>query len=88
MRFRRIQWDVDAWEEYCSWQAANKAVLKRINLLIQDITRDAFDGIGKPEPLKEDLAGFWSRRIDEENRLIYAIEDTVVVIISCKGHYE
>ena len=88
MRFRRIQWDFDAWEEYCCWQTSNKAILKRINLLIRDIARDAFDGIGKPEPLREDLAGFWSRRIDEENRLIYAVEDTAVVIISCKGHYE
>ena len=61
---------------------------KKINQLIRDILRDPFDGLGKPEPLKEDLSGFWSRRIDEENRLIYAVEQDAVVLISCKGHYE
>ena len=66
----------------------NKAALKKINQLIRDILRDPFDGLGKPEPLKEDLSGFWSRRIDEENRLIYAVEQDAVVLISCKGHYE
>jgi toxin YoeB len=88
MQLRRIQWDFDAWEEYCDWQRVNKAALKKINQLIRDILRDPFDGLGKPEPLKEDLSGFWSRRIDEENRLIYAVEQDVVVLISCKGHYE
>ena len=88
MQLRRIQWDFDAWEEYCDWQRVNKAALKKINQLIRDIRRDPFDGLGKPEPLKEDLSGFWSRRIDEENRLIYAVEQDVVVLISCKGHYE
>lgn len=88
MQLRRIQWDFDAWEEYCDWQRVNKAALKKINQLIRDILRDPFDGLGKPEPLKEELSGFWSRRIDEENRLIYAVEQDVVVLISCKGHYE
>ena len=88
MQLRRIQWDFDAWEEYCDWQRVNKAALKKINQLIRDILRDPFDGLGKPEPLKEDLSGFWSRRIDEENRLIYAVEQYAVVLISCKGHYE
>ena len=88
MQLRRIQWDFDAWEEYCDWQRVNKAALKKINQLIRDILRDPFDGLGKPEPLKEDLSGFLSRRIDEENRLIYAVEQDVVVLISCKGHYE
>lgn len=88
MQIQRIQWDFDAWEEYCDWQRVNKAALKKINQLIRDILRDPFDGLGKPEPLKEDLSGFWSRRIDEENRLIYAVEQDVVVLISCKGHYE
>jgi toxin YoeB len=88
MQLRRIQWDFDAWEEYCDWQRVNKAALKKINQLIRDILRDPFDGLGKPEPLKEDLSGFWSRRIDEENRLIYAVEQDAVVLISCKGHYE
>lgn len=85
---RRIQWDYDAWEEYCSWQGTNKMAVKRINMLLKDIVRDPFNGIGKPEPLKGDLSGFWSRRIDEENRLIYVVEDAAIVIISCKGHYE
>ena len=88
MQLRRIQWDFDAWEEYCDWQRVNKAALKKINQLIRDILRDPFDGLGKPEPLKEDLSGFWCRRIDEENRLIYAVEQDAVVLISCKGHYE
>ena len=88
MQLRRIQWDFDAWEEYCDWQRVNKAALKKINQLIRDILRDPFDGLGKPEPLKEDLSGLWSRRIDEENRLIYAVEQDAVVLISCKGHYE
>ncbi len=87
MQIQRIQWDFDAWEEYCEWQHINKANQKRINQLIKDIRRNPFDGIGKPEPLKENLSGFWSRRIDKENRLVYAVEDSSVVIISCKGHY-
>ena len=88
MQLRRIQWDFDAWEEYCDWQRVNKAALKKINQLIRDILRDPFDGLGKPEPLKDDLSGFWSRRFVEENRLIYAVEQDAVVLISCKGHYE
>lgn len=85
---RKLQWNYYAWEDYCQWQSTSKAAIKRINLLIRNIIRDPFNGTGKPEPLKGKLSGFWSRRIDEENRLIYAVEDTVVVIISCKGHYE
>jgi toxin YoeB len=60
MQIKRIQWDIDAWEEYCQWQQTNKAVLKRINALIKDMERSPFEGIGKPEPLKENLSGFWS----------------------------
>ena len=88
MQLRRIQWDFDAWEEYCDWQRVNKAALKKINQLIRDILRDPFDGLGKPEPLKEDLSGFWSRRIDDEHRIVYAVERETVVIISCRGHYD
>ena len=62
--------------------------IKRINQLVKDIRRNPFDGIGKPEPLKENLSGFWSRRIDEEHRLIYAVKNGTVLIISCRGHYE
>ena len=88
MQIKRIQWDFDAWEEYCEWQQTNKAVLKRINALIKDIRRSPFEGIGKPEPSKENLKGFWSRRIDNEHRIVYVVEKETVVIISCKGHYE
>ena len=87
MRIQRIQWDCDAWEDYCQWQRTDRNVLKRINMLVKDIRRSPFDGIGKPEPLKGSLSGFWSRRIDDENRIVYAVEDSAVVIIACKGHY-
>ena len=88
MPARVLQQDFDAWEDYLYWQAHDKKTLKRINLLIKDIIRTPFDGIGKPEPLKENLAGFWSRRIDEEHRLVYVVEDTSVLIFSCRGHYD
>lgn len=88
MQIERIQWDYDAWEEYCEWQRMDKSVVKRINLLIKDIRRHPFEGIGKPEPLRENLSGFWSRRINEEHRIVYAVENDIVVIIACKGHYE
>ena len=88
MQIKRIQWDLDAWEEYCEWQQLNKTVLKRINALIRDMQREAFTGIGKPEPLKGNLRGFWSRRINDEHRIVYAVEDELIVIIACKGHYE
>ena len=78
----------DAWQDYMYWQTADRKILKRINLLIQDIQREPFDGIGKPEPLRFNLAGFWSRRIDEEHRLVYAIEDESVLIVSCRYHYQ
>ena len=85
---RRLQWDFDAWEDYISWQTYYKKILKRINHLIKDIGRNPFEGIGKPEPLKGNLSGFWSRRIDEEHRLVYVVEDNAILIISCRGHYE
>ena len=80
-------WEQDAWEDYLYWQKQDKKTLKRINLLIKDIERNAFEGIGKPEPLKEDLSGYWSRRIDEKNRIVYKIKDNQVVIIQCGSHY-
>lgn len=83
-----IQWDFDAWEEYLYWQTQDKRILKRINQLVKDIVRNPFEGIGKPEPLKGNLTGFWSRRIDEEHRLVYAVEESAVVVISCRGHYD
>lgn len=88
MQIKRIQWDYEAWEEYCEWQQTNKSMVKRINMLIKDIQRNAFEGIGKPEALKQNLSGFWSRRIDDEHRIVYAVEKDVVIIISCKGHYK
>ncbi|KFJ08139.1 Txe/YoeB family addiction module toxin [Bifidobacterium tsurumiense] len=84
---RRIQWDYDAWEDYLNWQSRDKRMLKRINQLIRDIARSPFDGIGKPEALKNDLQGFWSRRIDNEHRIVYAVEEELIVIIACRGHY-
>ena len=88
MQIRVIQWDFDAWEDYLYWQGHDKKMLKRINQLVKDICRNPFEGIGKPEPLKGKLSGFWSRRVDEEHRLVYAVEDRAVVIISCRGHYD
>lgn len=67
----RLLWEEQAWDDYCYWQTQDKRTLKRINALIKDIQRDRFDGIGKPEPLKEELSGWWSRRIDDVNRLVY-----------------
>lgn len=81
-------WFDEAWEDYTYWQTQDKKTLKRINLLLKDIEREHFNGIGKPEPLKGDLSGFWSRRIDDANRLIYRINGNIIEILSCKGHYE
>lgn len=78
----------DAWAEYLYWQTQDKKTLKRINQLLQDISRNGYDGIGKPEPLKGDFSGFWSRRIDEANRIVYRLSDNGVEIIQCKGHYK
>lgn len=84
---RLLTWTDQAWEDYLYWQNQDKKTLKRINKLIEDTKSTPFSGIGKPEPLKENLAGFWSRRIDETNRLVYAIENTALVIITCRYHY-
>ena len=81
-------WYDRAWDDYLYWQSQDKKTLKRINQLIRDAERDPFNGIGKPEPLKGDLSGFWSRRIDEENRLVYRPNNGILEILSCKGHYE
>lgn len=77
-----------AWKEYCDWQKEDKRTLKRINTILADIQRDNFEGIGKPEPLKNNYSGYWSRRIDEANRIIYRINNNQIEIIQCKGHYE
>ncbi|MBQ7365800.1 MAG: Txe/YoeB family addiction module toxin [Spirochaetaceae bacterium] len=83
-----LLWYEDAWKDYCTWQQGDKKTLKRINGLIKEIQRDVYDGIGKPEPLKGNLAGWWSRRIDDFNRIVYKEVDGVIIIAACKGHYE
>ncbi|MGN0547600.1 MAG: Txe/YoeB family addiction module toxin [Acutalibacteraceae bacterium] len=88
MSTKRIQWDFDAWNDYLYWQQHDKQILKRINQLIKDISRSPFEGVGKPEPLKGNLSGLWSRRIDEKHRLVYLVEENAVLIFSCKGHYD
>ncbi|GFD80541.1 hypothetical protein KUL118_34030 [Tenacibaculum sp. KUL118] len=87
MSNRSLSWTDEAWNSYVYWQTQNKKTLKRINKLISDVKRSPFDGIGKPEPLKENLSGFWSRRIDDTNRLVYAVDDTAITVISCRYHY-
>jgi len=77
-----------AWEEYLYWQTQDKKTLKRLNALLRDAGRDPFHGIGKPEPLREDLAGLWSRRIDETNRLVYRVNGGALEVLSCRGHYD
>ena len=78
----------NAWEDYLYWQKTNKKLVKKINELIKDIKRSPFDGIGKPEPLKYDLAGLWSRRIDHEHRLVYQVVDNELKIYACRFHYD
>ena len=73
-------WQDGAWEDYLYWQTQDRKTLKRINLLLQDISRNGYEGIGKPEPLKGDLSGWWSRRIDESNRLVYRIKDGRIAV--------
>ncbi|CAG9236235.1 ribosome-dependent mRNA interferase toxin YoeB [Burkholderia gladioli] len=82
-----IMWTADAWEDYVYWQSQDKKTLRRINQLIKDAQRTPFEGIGKPEPLKANLTGFWSRRIDDTNRLVYEIAGSQLNIISCRYHY-
>lgn len=77
----------DAWEDYLYWQQYDKSMLKKINALIKEITRIPFQGTGKPEPLKENLSGFWSRRINQEHRLVYTVEKDAVIILQCRYHY-
>jgi toxin YoeB len=84
---RKLAWTDEAWSDYLYWQSQDRKTLKRINRLINDTRRDPFKGIGKPEPLRENLAGFWSRRIDETNRLVYVVNDEYLTIIACRYHY-
>ncbi len=87
MSNRILAWTNEAWDSYIYWQTQDKKTLKRINKLIKATQSNPFQGIGKPEPLKENLSGFWSRRIDDTNRLVYAVDDNYLTIISCRFHY-
>lgn len=84
----RLLWEDRAWDDYLYWQKQDKKTFKRINALINDIKRNPFDGIGKPEPLKENLSGYWSRRIDDKNRVVYYEQDNIIYILACRGHYD
>lgn len=84
----RLVWTAAAWEDYVWWQGQDRRTLKRINLLIGDTLRHPFEGIGKPEPLRENLSGFWSRRIDDSHRLVYAVAGEDLAIIACRYHYQ
>ena len=83
-----LQWFDDAWNDYLYWQTQDKKTLKKVNNLIKDVQRSPYEGIGKPEPLKNNYSGWWSRRIDDYNRLVYKEKDGDIIIASCKGHYE
>jgi toxin YoeB len=83
----RITWTAAAWEDYLYWQGQDRKTLKRINLLIRDCVRQPFEGLGRPEPLKENLSGFWSRRIDDTHRLVYCVDHPDLVVIACRYHY-
>ncbi len=82
-----LAWTKEAWSDYRYWQDQDRKTLKRINKLIANCQRTPFEGMGKPEPLKENLSGFWSRRIDESNRLIYVVDNNQLTVISCRYHY-
>lgn len=84
----KIIFTPNSWEDYTSWQKEDKKILRKINSLIKEIQRTPFKGKGKPEPLKFDLSGFWSRRIDREHRLVYKIENEQILIYSCRYHYD
>jgi toxin YoeB len=84
----KIVFSTNAWEDYVSWQIEDKKTLKKINALIKDIQRTPLTGMGKPEPLKFELAGFWSRRIDIEHRLVYQVTNSNILIYSCRYHYD
>ncbi len=83
----RLIWSEKSWEDYLYWQSHDKKVLKKINSLIKDIKREPFDGLGKPEPLRYELAGCWSRRITDEHRIVYEVEYQNISIVSCRFHY-
>jgi len=77
-----------AWEDYTSLLDEDRKIIKKINMLLKDVERNPFDGLGKPEPLRNELSGYWSRRITEKHRLIYKVYEDKIYIIGCKGHYD
>jgi len=82
-----LSWAEKAWEDYLFWQKTDKKVLKRINLLLKDIKRQPFEGLGDPEPLKHNWSGYWSRRIDREHRLVYQVSNESIIVVQCRYHY-
>jgi toxin YoeB len=80
-------WTDIAWEDYVYWQSQDRKTLRRINALLQAIDRDPFSGIGKPEALRHDRQGYWSRRIDDQNRIVYRVEGEMIIIVQCGSHY-
>jgi len=85
---RRLAFSPLAWDAYLHWQQQDRRILERINDLLQACARDPFTGIGKPEPLKRELAGCWSRRIDQAHRLVYRVDGDAIQVVSCRYHYE
>lgn len=83
-----LQWTPEGWSDYVYWQVEDRKTLRRINKLIQDMLRDPYHGLGKPEPLRYDLAAYWSRRIDETNRIVYKVSGDILIIAQCRTHYE
>jgi toxin YoeB len=84
----KITFSQNSWEDYTSWQSEDKKILKKINTLIKDIQRNPYEGLGKPEPLKYDLSGLWSRRIDRDHRIVYQVINNELFIYSCRYHYD
>ena len=85
---RKLAWEKNGWDDYLYWQSQDRKTLKRINKLIDSVLKTPFEGIGKPEPLKENLSGYWSRRINETDRLVYKVNDNYIIVISCRYHYQ
>lgn len=83
----KLAWTADAWDDYLYWQETDKKKLRRVNELIKAVQRQPFTGIGDPEPLKFDLAGYWSRRIDREHRLVYRVDNDTLLVLQCRYHY-
>ena len=84
----KIVWFEEAWEDYVYWQSQDRKTVKRIYQILQDSVRNGYSGIGKPEPLKGEFSGFWSKRIDDVNRFVFRIQGSVLEVLSCKGHYD